>query len=129
MAQSKTILFLGRTDNDTGYEFCKKLAADQRWRLNVVQNELKIDNYILNSDYVFAGGYLVALEGFANKKIVLASFDNPIKKDYWLMHPMSKYIGFNGNIPKEFSAEAYEWAKNQTWEYLARTYESLWQLK
>ncbi len=127
MAQSKTLLFLGRKDADTGYEQCVKLAKEKKWQLKIVENSTNPISEIQSADYVFAGGYLVALEAFANKKIVLASYDNPVKKDYWLIHPMAKYIGLNGQIPNKYSIEAYDWAKLQTWEKLAGVYETLWQ--
>jgi hypothetical protein len=126
MAQSKTLLFLGRQDSDTGYMECVQIAKDNKWKLVTVENSLNPISEIQAADCVFAGGYLVALEAFANKKIVVAAYDNPIKKDYWLMHPMAKHIGFNGHVPEKYSSEAYEWARLQSWERLARSYENLW---
>jgi hypothetical protein len=118
MAQLKTIFFSGRKDPDTGYDFFLKLVKEKRWGVSE-------DNIL--ADYIFVGGYLSALEAFLNKKIVLASYDNPVKKDYWLMHPMAKYIGLNGQVPVKYSIEAFEWSKQQTWEKLAGLYEDLWQ--
>ena len=118
MAQLKKIYFLGRKDPDTGYNYFLDLVKKGEWEI--------IDN-LESAEYVFVGGYLSALENFLQKKIVLASFDNPVKKDYWEMHPMHKYIGLNGQIPKDYSEEAYIWAKAQTWEKLAQEYEQLWQ--
>jgi len=118
MAQPKFIFFSGRKDPDTGYDFCLKLTQEKGWVLTDNKQQ---------ADYIFVGGYLSALESFLSKKIVLASYDNPVKKDYWLMHPMAKYIGLNGGVPKKYSEEAYLWAKSQTWDKLAAEYESLWQ--
>ncbi len=117
MAQRKKIFFLGRRDADTGYDFFGKMI--KRKALDTVEDSE-------SADYVFVGGYLSALESFLKKKIVLASFDNPIKQDYWLMHPMASEIGFNGKIPNSFSQKAFDWAKNQTWDKLANQYEELW---
>ncbi len=118
MAQHKKIYFSGRKDPDTGYSDYLKLKDANGW----IETE-KIEQ----AHYVFVGGYLSAIEAFLSKQIVLASYSNPVKKDYWLMHPMSSEIGLNGKIPSKYSEKAYEWAKNQTWEKLAKQYEELWQ--
>ena len=126
MVRSKTLLFLGRQDPDTGYRQCEKLAREHGWKLVAIKGVKDVNPAIAKADYVYAGGYLVAAEAFAAKKIVLASYDNPLKKDYWSCHPMASEIGFNGRIPQKYSQKAYKWASSQTWEKLAQLYEELW---
>ncbi len=127
MVQSKILLFLGRQDADTGYAYCVELAYRNNWQLGTVRDSHRPEVEIAQADYVFAGGYLVALEAMAHKKIVLAYYDNPVKKDYWRMHPMAKHIGLNGEVPVRYSEQACNWAKLQTWDKLAGQYEELWQ--
>lgn len=117
MARSKQILFLGRTDKDTGYDYCVKLCRQNKWKLVVAGGLIKDPTSLIKkSDYVFVPGYLSILEAFKHKKPILFHYNNPLKRDYYQMHPM-----FNKNLN-----ERYQWAKKQTWEKLASQYEQLW---
>jgi len=75
----------------------------------------------------------------AIKLAVLAHYNNKIKKDYLEMTPFANYITISndpGIIAKEVKErlenkderveKAYQWAKKQTWENLAKIYLRLW---
>ncbi|MEK7095294.1 MAG: glycosyltransferase family 4 protein [Patescibacteria group bacterium] len=136
---SKSLLFIGRLAEDTGFRECLDLG----WPLVVVgDGPLKYllpknanflgfvphpEKYIAAANHVYASGYLTILESFVQNKIVLASYSNPVRRDYLTMHPMGKFLGLNGDIPKVASQAAYNWAQDQTWAKLVSQYQSIWQ--
>jgi len=99
--------------------------------------------YIRKSRYAFVSRYLAILEAFACKKPVFAVFDNPVKKDYLIMAPFSKFIFLSNSpnelvkqligtmekpdIAKEKAELAYKWVKEQTWQKMADNYIHLWE--
>ncbi len=128
MAPRKKVLFLGRRDQDTGYDYCIKECRKRGWELVCAYGQV-VDpiKLIKSADYVFTTGYLSILESLKLGKIVLVYYDNPLKGDYLRMHPMAKYLVFDLDaIPAHLPAEPREWAKNQTWVKLADMYEKLW---
>lgn len=144
MAPSKTLLFLGRTDPDTGYDICRQLAQKLHWKLVVATGNIPDpEKLIEKSDVVFATGYLSILEAFIHRKPVIATYSNPLRRDYLLLHPRTKSI-IIGQTSAEIAEKvikqspaktakileaAYVWAKSQTWLTLAHQYEILWQTK
>lgn len=99
--------------------------------------------YITSTKFVFTSGYLSILEAMLNKKLVFSVFDNPLKEDYLIMSRMVKFMEV-GEEPeklvekikyylshseeeKRLIEDAYEFAKEQTWEKVADTYIKLWQ--
>ncbi len=127
MAQLKTILFLGRTDPDTGYDYCVHLCHKNNWKLIVAGGDrVDASQLIKNVDAVFTTGYLGIVEAFVAGKPVLVYADNPLKKDYLAMHSMSKYFVYSGNIPKKLALEPQAWARQQTWDKVTDLYEQLW---
>ncbi len=143
------LLFLGRLAEDSGFRECIDLyelhKKDLKWKLIVAgDGPLKRlipkeavslgfishpEKYISDADYVYASGYLAILESLVQKKIVLASYANPVKKDYLTMHPAARFLSLNGQITSSQSEEAYNWAKAQTWEKLVSQYLYIWQDK
>lgn len=118
MAQLKTILFLGRIDPHMGYNYCVKLCRRKGWKLlTATGDKTDVPRLIKQADAVFTTGYLGMLEAYICRKPVLTSWTNPVKEDYIKMHPMYG----------KSSKERYQWAKRQTWDKLAATYEKLWQ--
>src|SRR4030042_695439 len=101
--------------------------------------------YFKKSRYAFVSRYLAILEAFANKKLVFAVYDNPLKEDYLKMTPFVKWIIIeedpqklaikieyymrNPEISKEMIDQAYRWVRNQTWKKMAGEYLSLWGMK
>ena len=121
------ILFIGRLEKDTGVPIYLKaleiLRNDVRqladWgevgfagdgslrkeaeRLGNVLGFIEdVREPIQKSDFVFTSGYLSILEAMANKKLVFATFDNPLKEDYLKMSPFSKWIVIESD-PKELA--------------------------
>lgn len=90
--------------------------------------------------YAFCSRYLAIVEAMQSKRLVVAVYNNEIKKDYLMCHPMSQAMLIAGNfteladrlntLPKEEEMEmiekAYGWAKKQTWKKLAGEYTALW---
>lgn len=160
----QTAVFFGRLDNQTGileyinaYQDIKKKFP--KFRLTVVgQGELrsqippevkvlgfkkKVEPYILENRFIFVSRYLSMLEALASNREIIATFDNPIKKDYLLMSPFKKYIfvGSNGhdiakyvikNLSKKGASnqtqEGTDWALAQTWEKVVENYLRLWKI-
>jgi len=103
------------------------------------------ERYLSQSRFAFADRYLAILEAFANKKLVFATYDNPVKKDYLYMTPYKDWIVIAKNskelaekiiyyrenkIESEIKIkQAYEWVKNQTWNNMANLYINLWENK
>ncbi len=145
----KKLLFLGRLAEDTGFRQCLDLydlhKKDLKWQLIIAGDGplsrlcpkeathlgfvTDIKSLISQASFVHVSGYLTILESYIQKKVVFASFDNPVKKDYLLMHPMARFININGQISEKFSEEAYNWAISQTWEKLVSQYLAIWQGK
>jgi glycosyltransferase involved in cell wall biosynthesis len=130
------IIFLGRLDRDTGLldflEYCKKLKKykiifvgdgqliNKCKKFGQVTGFVNPDKYLEKAKIVFAGGYLSALEAMANKCLVITSFDNDLKKSYWLDSPFKSFINKkDSNIIKE----AFEFAQKQSWDKIAKLYE------
>lgn len=104
-----------------------------------------VGKYLKQSKFVFASRYLGILEASVMKKVVFAVYDSPIKEDYLKMAPFSKWMVIESD-PKELAKkvkfffenpleekkmveEAYNWAREQTWEKLAEGYLRLWKIE
>ena len=158
----KIIVFVGRLDEDTGImEYLEAFRLLSGYKLTICGDGVlrgkaeafvkkyklnaefagavaEPEKYLANARYVFASGYLSALEAMAGRKLVFAIYNNPLKKDYWQMTPFAKWIVVADNPrelykkilhyekhPKEEKAltdNAYAWAKEQSWERLADLY-------
>lgn len=145
-AGSNTLLFLGRLEENTGWRECVskylRLKDKMGWRL-IVAGDGPLNNlappdarmlgfvpdarqHIASAKYVFTAGYLGIAEAFAAGKIVLSHYENPLKKDYLLGHPMAKYLRLGDNLPHSLPQEPQIWAKKQTWAALTQKYQDLW---
>lgn len=159
----KSAVFIGRLDDQTGidmytaaFSVIKKEYPD--FRFTVVGSgpyesklakeiipkpfEIGAEKYFSEGRYAFVSRYLSILEAMAAKKLVIAVYDNPIKKDYLSLSPMSKFMVIAGSaeevveavtyyvnhpdIEKEYIEKAYTWVKQQSWEKMAENYISLW---
>jgi glycosyltransferase involved in cell wall biosynthesis len=99
-----------------------------------------IDKLLRESRYIFVSRYLSILEAMQAKRLVFAVYNNEIKKDYLMCHPMAKNMiiaGSASELADKFNhltdeqehimiERAYAWAKEQTWEKLADQYLDLW---
>lgn len=101
------------------------------------------DYYLKRSKTAFVSGYLAILEAFACRKPVISVYDNDLKKDYLESVPQWGDMMYVAHSPVEIRDyllecitpgspglkkvdRAFTWAKNQTWDKVARIYESLW---
>jgi glycosyltransferase involved in cell wall biosynthesis len=156
-------LFFGRFDKDTGIDIyvravdrikIDKLTCCGEGSLEkeiVKHNPVKVkaekwqddlSDLIDKSKYIFVSRYLSILEAMKKKRLVVAVYDNEIKYDYLMCHPMHDNMIIAGTpieladkvnfvidhpeIEKKMIENAYLWAKDQTWKKLADQYESLW---
>ena len=103
----------------------------------------EVESVLAKARWAFVSRYLAILEAMQAKRLVVAVYDNEIKKDYLLCHPQSKNMVIAGSARElankleklDQSKEqmmienAYRWAKNQTWDELVKAYLGLWSLK
>ncbi len=98
--------------------------------------------YFKVSRFAFVSRYLAILEAMACKKLVFATYDNPLKEDYLRMTPFAKWIIIEKDPrkladrveyymkhpgeEKKLIEPAYRWARQQTWEKVADVYLKLW---
>ena len=116
----------------------------KKLKINVVFTGFikNVNEYLPYCDFVFVSRYLGILEAFAQKKLVFATYNNAIKKDYLTMTPFAKWMyiaenetelamqisdELNHNHSKQiYVNEAFSWVKNQTWNKLSHEYLKLW---
>jgi glycosyltransferase involved in cell wall biosynthesis len=91
---------------------------------------------------VIASGYLTILEALCAGRIVVACYDNALRKDYLALHPAAGAMLLCGSSAElttaltrcredlpallERAAPGWSWARGQSWERLARAYQALW---
>jgi len=162
-AKKNTAIFIGRLDEHTGIETYVKSVKLIRKKIPdftltvygsgpleksitgdgiiLMGEDPNADKEITKFEYAFVSRYLTILEAMASRRLVVAVYDNPIKKDYLLMTPYKDWIItsdkseglariiFNklGSKPKIVMIEkSHDWIQNQTWNNLAREYLDLW---
>ncbi|MCB9801553.1 MAG: glycosyltransferase family 4 protein [Pseudomonadales bacterium] len=88
-------------------------------------------------EVVFASRYLSILEGLANECRVIAQHTNELQYDYLHHTPFASWICICASAEEiagcltqraKVSSKAAEWACSQTWESMAKTYQTLWTL-
>lgn len=101
-----------------------------------------IQVYLYTGQFAFISRYLGMLEAMVAKRLVIAVFDNPVKKDYLKMSPFASYADICSS-PDEVAQQvlyylkhpqeqrkkvekAYRWASQQTWEKVVKLYLKLW---
>jgi glycosyltransferase involved in cell wall biosynthesis len=157
--------FVGRLDEQTGIQTYTKTVAIIREKYpnfsflivgdgdykktaeksgKVVGFKSNPEKYLQQGEFAFVSRYLSIIEAMQMKKLVFATYDNQIKKDYLLMSPFAKYIVIENSpehlatkiiyykthtkTAKEIIEKAYSWAKNQSWEKLVDDYLRLWNI-
>jgi len=102
--------------------------------------------YLNKSKFAFVSGYLAILEAMINKKLIFAIYENDLKKDYLTLMPNSKSMMLITSSAEELAEKvvyylknpeeagdkiknAYNFAKEQTWEKVADMYLELWGMK
>lgn len=154
------LLYVGRLSYDTGLPLLLQSLKDQSWQGKVVfcgDGELREQAalfgevtgfrnpmpYLKKAKLVFAGGYLSVLEAFAYKCLVLAAYSNPLKRDYFSLSPMGKFVQVvkssselsrklavlqkNTNFHQHKLTQAYEFARQQSWQRIAEIYIELYE--
>ncbi len=163
--KSESAVFIGRLDEHTGIldyanavdlirkqhpKFDFKIIGDGKYKnklqkykpLGFRENSIE---YLRRYNFAFVSRYLSILEAFANKRLVFALYDNPVKEDYLKMSPFAKFIITENSPemlkkkvlyflhhPKEsenLTNKGYEWAKNQTWDNVVKIYLKLWEIR
>lgn len=165
--QTKTInensaVFIGRLDEHTGVlEYAKavdlirkqnpkfefKIIGDGKYKNQLRKYKplgFKSDSieHLKQYNFAFVSRYLSILEALANKRLVFALYDNPVKEDYLKMSLFAKFIIISNdpielsekviyylNNPKEANKlidNGYEWVKNESWDRIVKSYQKLW---
>ncbi len=159
-------VFIGRLDPDTGLDqyvsTIKKLknigmfniygeGLLMKGLLDISKKDRRVKVFswtnepwkaIAKNRFVFSSQYLSILEAMQMKRLVAAVYNNEIKRDYLMCHPMRDNMIIAGTADeladkmndiithpereRQMIENAYQWAKEQTWEKLADQYEALW---
>lgn len=101
-----------------------------------------IEAKVKNTDIMFASSYLSIMEGLKSKKLLVATYENPLKRDCLLETPFTKYIIVSDDAKKiadriiylkehkkekdALVTDAYKWVSQQTWEKMTNVYLKLW---
>lgn len=168
LPRSRSMVFVGRLDYDTGImtylemlrylpkEFTLDVYGDgplrskvqatiKKQRLAVGLHEWtdEVEQVLKASRYALVSRYLGIIEAMQVGRLVVAAYNNEIKKDYLLTHPQKnnmiigreakalavQLLSLSRSQEKNMIEPAQEWAKAQTWEKIAREYIHLWRNK
>ena len=162
-SKRESAIFFGRLDEQTGIKEYEKVfhilkkkypkfeflvVGDGTYR--IADKQIKTlgfqknpERYFPQYHFAFVSRYLSILEAFAAKRLVVATYDNPVKEDYLRMAPYAKWIIIEKNPEKlanrvseilenpkqeqKLINEAYAWVTKQTWEKMVNNYLTLWQ--
>lgn len=166
----KNILYIGRLEKEAGiltylsvlsilkkkgYDFSLTVLGDghqmNQARRYAKENNLSVEfkgfvpevyDFIPSADIVFTSRYLGTLESFVFRKPVFVIYNNPIKRDCFVMSPFKDFIVLedtaeklssrfleyvnNQNLMDKKTENAFDWVRNQTWEKMTNQYLSLW---
>ncbi len=158
----ESAVFIGRLDEQTGIlDFAKAvdlirksypkfefvIVGDGKYknklsRYNVLGFKESPGKYFEKYNFAFVSRYLSILEALANKKLVFALYDNPVKEDYLRMTPFAQLLIIENNPQelakrviyylknpikqKKLEGVGYDFVKKQTWGNLVNTYLKLW---
>ncbi len=98
---------------------------------------------IVKHRYAFVTGYLSILDAMYCKRLVFSIYDNPLKRDYLYSIPENEKLMFIAGSPKDLATKlhdviranesaknilenAFAFAKSQSWENVARVYQTLY---
>ena len=155
-------VFMGRLDEHTGImdyakavelvrednpKFKFTILGEGRFANKLKKYSLKkynpdVDKFFQENNFAFVSRYLSILEAFANKRLVIAQYDNPVKKDYLEKTPYKDYIDIV-NTPEAIAGKvnyllknnkeienkvnrAFEWVQKSSWENVVDNYIKLW---
>ncbi len=154
------LLYVGRLDYDTGLPLLLQSLKNKPWLGEVVfcgdgvlKDQARLYGqvvgfknplpYLKKAKVVFAGGYLSILEAFAYRCLVVAAYNNPLKRDYFSLSPLGRFVQVVSNdqeltMKLNFLAkknnfnqskldQAYSLAKEQSWVRVADLYQQIYQ--
>jgi glycosyltransferase involved in cell wall biosynthesis len=154
------LLYVGRLNYDTGLPLLLQSLKDNPWNGKVIfcgDGVLKEQAsmfgkvvgfrnpipFLKKAKIVFAGGYLSVLEAFAYRCLVIAAYGNPLKRDYFSLSPLGKFVQVvktnssltrkikflrsNKNFSEEKINKAFSLAKDHGWEKIAEIYSDIYQ--
>lgn len=148
---SKLIVYVGRLAKDTGLEvFLIALKSNKKYKvefcgdgplLEECKKYGKVHGFVDPSPFMakasicFSSGYLTIIEALANRCVVIAAYNNQIRKDILTTTPFVDFI-YKVNSSKTVEAAlkdkkhwnkkielGYKWARKQSWDVIARAYE------
>jgi glycosyltransferase involved in cell wall biosynthesis len=141
-------VFIGRIAEDTGAKVYEKVLGQMPGVTLDIYGEGSKLGTVADSCSVFpkydiacVSSYLAIIEAMQSKTLVIAYAANELKYDYLMAHPRAKdmYIVRNENELREtiislddrtheMIENAYEWARQQTWNRVYKKYLKLWKL-
>lgn len=154
----KRLLYVGRLDRDTGLTLIlKALCQLKGFKIdfcgdgplkNECANHGEVHGFIDPRPFYekaficLSPGITSILEAFTFKCLIVTTYNNPLKKDYLLTNPFSKWIVVEYSsrrlarlikyyssypeVAKERIEKAYEWVKTQNWDNEVKRYLKLW---
>lgn len=158
----RSAVFFGRLDVQTGIkeyykaflnlkgeyrDFSLEIVGEGKYarqikKLSISPFKSDVSKYVQNNRFIFVSRYLSMLEAMVEKRLVIAVCDDPIKRDYLIDSPFSKYVDIcnsskeienrvryymdNPQAEEERIGKAYSWAKKQTWQKVTDCYLKLW---
>jgi glycosyltransferase involved in cell wall biosynthesis len=157
----KRLVYIGRLDEDTGLPLILKALSHLRGlsvdfcgdgplrkaceKYGKVHGFTDPDPYLTRSFICLSPGVTSILEALAYRCLIITTYNNPLKKDYLLMTPFSKWIivevsptrmadkikYFVKNPEKAKSKidKAHKWVQTQNWENETDKYLRLWGVK
>jgi len=161
--KEQSAIFIGRLDEQTGIDMYNKAFKIIKEKFpkftfvvygdGVYKNKLDkritqkgfLENAadsIQHYQFAFISRYLGILEAMAAKRLVIAAYDNLLKKDYLQKTPFNEYI-VTTNSPVQIAQQvsyylsqkkeydqlvkrAHRWVKNLTWDTVVSVYLKLW---
>jgi glycosyltransferase involved in cell wall biosynthesis len=157
----KSLLYVGRLDRNTGLpKLLKALENLDGFRVDFCgDGELKSEcekrgivhgftnpNPFYEKAFIcLSPGVTSILEAFTYKCLIVTTYDSPVKKDYLLMNPFSKWIvvedkpeklaekikyySKNDKKAEEKINMCYDWVKTQSWTAETKKYLRLWKVR
>ncbi|HVZ59066.1 MAG TPA: glycosyltransferase family 4 protein [Patescibacteria group bacterium] len=158
--KKNTAIFIGRLDEHTGIDIYVQAVALIRKKIpdftltvygdGPLRGEIespgivvkgfdpKADREIGKYEFAFISRYLAILEAMVAKRLVIAHYDNQVKKDYLTMTPFAQWIDICSDAQrivqtvleseprKDQIDSAYHWVSEHSWDDLVDVYLLLW---
>lgn len=156
-------LFYGRLDEQTGIiEYAKAVIEIKKKYVNfdflvigsgylknklnkkikVLDANINAKQYLKKYRFAFVSRYLSAMEAMAEKRLVFVMYDNPLKKDCFVLGPFKEFVVMvsspeqlvekvnyfllHEDDERRMVDKAYKWVQNQRWDSVVEIYLKLW---